>query len=284
MSAALTSAGAQSAVEFLPIPGRAAPFAGECRWLVSLDYDGTLRAEQGDPVPHSFLALMEKWRPFGVRWGINTGRGLPYLLGDLQPALAQLPDFLCTCERYVHLADAQGCLRPVLPHNERCMADNLALRAACLPMVRARLEKLRRERPDLRWEYAADDPLSVEAQDSATMDAMLPALAALADVLPGAAIQRADRYLRFCDARHNKGSALACVARSWAVPAARLAIVGDGHNDLDAFRLFPAAWCAAPRGAHPEVVSWLREHGGYLSPARGVEDALLHWASLVGLS
>ncbi len=266
-----------------PVPGHAAPFRGRCRWLVSLDYDGTLRAEQGPPVPHRFLELMAHWRPLGLRWGINTGRGMDYLLGELLPALPAMPDFLCTCERYVHLADATGLLQPEREHNARCLADNLALRTACLPAVQAAMERVSRRHPEWQWEYAADDPLSIEAADTATMDALMPGMLQLAEHLPGAAVQRAGRYLRFSDARHNKGSALARVARAWDIPPERMAIVGDGHNDLDAFRLFPRAYCAAPAGAAPEVADYLRAHGGYLSPCPGVEDALQHWAAQVGL-
>ncbi len=260
-----------------PVAGVVPPLAGACRWLIALDYDGTLRQETGSPVPPAFFELMQRWRAQGVRWGINTGRNMPYLLEELEPLLPFLPDFLCTCERYVHMADAAGRLRAARLHNRRCLADNLALRVRCLPAVQAALARLRRERPELEREYAADAPLSVEAVDADTMEEMLPALRRLEAALPGAAMQRAGRYLRFSDARYSKGSALAYVARAWRVPAERLAIVGDGHNDLGAFRLFPSAFCAAPSGAHPEVVAYLREQGGYISPCAGVEDALRHW-------
>ncbi len=260
------------------VPGCVPPLPGAaCHWLIALDYDGTLRAESGPPVPPSFFRLMQQWRGQGVRWGINTGRSMPYLLEELLPLLPFLPDFLCTCERYVHMADAGGVLRAARRHNERCLADNLALRARCQPAVHAALDSLRRERPDLCWEYAVDDPLSVEAVDAETMEKMLPVLRRLEASLPGAAMQRAGRYLRFSDARYSKGSALSYVARSWKVPACRLAMVGDGHNDLGAFRLFPEAFCAAPAGAHAEVIRYLKENGGYISPCAGVEDALRQW-------
>ncbi len=261
----------------LTVPGCVPPMVQPCRWLVALDYDGTLRSPHGDPVPASFLELMRRWRPLGLRWGINTGRSLPYLLGELLPLLPELPDFLCTCERYVHMADARGRLRAARLHNGRCLVDNLALRERCLPVVQAAMAQLRRERPELQWEYAADDPLSIEALDSATMEEMLPTLRQLERMLPGAAIQRAERYLRFSDARHDKGSALAYVARAWRVPGERLFIMGDGQNDIGAFELFPEAFCAAPATAHPEVLAYLRARGAYVSSGTGVEEALRHW-------
>ncbi len=252
---------------------------GGCRWIVALDYDGTLRRPQGVPVPPSFFRLMMQLRSHGVRWGINTGRSMPYLLGELLPLLPYLPDFLCTCERYVHLADARGCLRAARLHNERCLADNLALRGRILPVVQAGMESLQRRHPEWQWEYSADDPLSIEAVDDETMEQMLPELRRLAVELPGADIQRAGRYLRFSDSRHSKGSALNYLARIWKVPEDHLVIMGDGHNDLDAFRSFPAAFCAAPADAHPDVIRYLRGNGGYVSACAGVEDSLRHWAA-----
>ncbi len=268
-----------------PVPGSVPPLVGGCRWLIALDYDGTLRSESGRPLPLEFLELMQRWRPLGLRWGSYTGRSMSYLLEELLPLLPQqgegsLPDFLCTCERYVHMADATGRLRAARRHNLRCLADNLDLRERCQSAVQGALSHLRRERPELEWEFAADDPLSVEAVDAETMEEMLPSLRELERALPGAAIQRAGRYLRFSDARYSKGSALSYVARAWKLSAEQLVIIGDGHNDLGAFRLFPEAFCAAPAGAHPEVVDYLRAHGGYVSPCTGVLDALQHWYAL----
>ncbi len=265
-----------------PVPGGVPPLPGGCRWLIALDYDGTLRQESGIPVSPSFFEQMQAWRAEGVRWGINTGRSMPYLLGELLPLIQQwgqgaLPDFLCTCERYVHMADARGHLRAARLHNNRCMADNLALRRRCLPLVQESLACLRRQHPELEWAYALDDPLSVEAVDADTMEEMLPALRRLEAELPGAAMQRAGRYLRFSDARYSKGSALGYLVRAWKLRGEQLFIMGDGHNDLGAFRLFPEAFCAAPAGAHPEVVGYLRARGGYVSPCDGVDDALRHW-------
>ena len=45
------------------LPGRALPFAGECRWLLSLDYDETLRShDPAQPVPGAFYELMREGR------------------------------------------------------------------------------------------------------------------------------------------------------------------------------------------------------------------------------
>ncbi len=258
-------------------PGKAAPFPGACRWLVSLDYDGTLRSADGLPVSPAFLKQMQQWRAEGLRWGINTGRSLPYLLEELLPCCPVLPDFICTCERYAYLAGKDGCLYPAEQHNEACFQANMALREAFMPIMHRALGVLRRLHPELLWRTAEQDPLSIEAPDAAMMDALMPHLQPLAEAFSGVAIQRAGRYMRFSDARFSKGTALAQVLSSWRVPPQKLFLMGDGHNDIDAFRLFPEAFCAAPSTAHPDVAAWLRAHGGYVSPEPGVLPALLYW-------
>ncbi len=256
-------------------PGQAAPFRGECRLLVSLDYDGTLRSPEGAPVSAEFLDHMRKWRALGVRWGINTGRSLPYLLGELTEFCPLLPDFICTCERYVYMADAAGRLIPAASHNAECHTANMRLRERFRPVLHKALAELRQKRPHLVWSVADSDPLSIETPDSAAMDALIPHLLQLPP--PGVAIQRAGRYLRFSDERFNKGTALRYVVQQWQVPHEHLFVMGDGQNDLDAFRLFPRAYRTAPANAHPEVISWLLDHGCPVSTQPGVLPALRAW-------
>lgn len=264
--------------ELSPPPGLAAPFAGECRYLISLDFDGTLLCEETHRIPPAFFEMMQQWRAYGVRWGINTGRSLPYLMQDVHPRAPFLPDFICTCERYVYMADASGLLVPDTSHNAQCAAINAAVRARFAPVLQQNMQYLALLHPEWEWEFAADDPLSIEAVDAATMDAMAPDMNRLAATDDTISLQRAGRYLRFADARFNKGTALLYVAQRWRVPVSRIAILGDGHNDLHAFQTLPEAFCAAPATAHPEVCAWLRAHGGYVSPESGVLQALRLWA------
>ena len=84
--------------------------------------------------------------------------------------------------------------------------------------------------------------------------------------------------MRLTDARFNKGSVLSVVMQRWTVPEERLFIMGDGHNDLDAFAAFPRAFCCAPSSAHPDVISWLLAHGGSVFPS--VSDAVRKWFSV----
>lgn len=269
---------ARNVEEFRPLPGRAAPFEGNCRWLIALDYDGTLRQNHGNPpVSEEFFRQMEEWRPLGVRWGINTGRSLRYLCEDLLPCSPHLPDFICTFERFTYMAGEDGIVVPVQEHNQPAHEANMKLRMTMAPLLRACMEDISRRHPELKWEFAERDPLSVEARDAAMMERIAPLLEPLVLEHPGVAMQRAGRFMRLSDARYNKGTALGCVVKRWQLPPSRLCMAGDGHNDLDAFRSFPDAFRAAPAGAHPQVRAALLSMGGYCSAEDGVMELLLHW-------
>lgn len=268
----------KSVEEFRPLPGKAAPFAGPCRWLIALDYDGTLRQAHGKPpVSAAFFELMQQWRPLGVRWGINTGRSLRYLCEDLLPCSPCLPDFICTFERFAYVANEDGVVTPVREHNQPAHEANMKLRMTMASPLRECMERISREHPQLRWEYAERDPLSVEARDADMMERIAPLVEPLVRRHEGVAMQRAGRFMRLSDARYNKGTALACVANIWQVAPERLCMAGDGHNDLDAFHAFPRAFRAAPGNAHPQVAAALQQMGGYVSPEPGVMDLLQYW-------
>ncbi|MBQ8517324.1 MAG: HAD hydrolase family protein [Akkermansia sp.] len=265
---------------FLPV-GHALPQHVTCRWLISLDFDGTLwQGDAAPPIPPAFFELMLQWRTQGVRWGINTGRTMAYLFDDLASIAPFLPDFICTCERFVYLADAEGELQPHVSHNEAANRAAAHLQQKMQPLLHAELDKIRRIAPHLEWIIAPTDPLSVEAADGATMDDLAALLQPLMTQHPDVSMQRAGRYMRLADSRFHKGSALAHVAEEWQISNDCLLIMGDGHNDIDAFSRFPGAFCAAPADAHPEVQAWIRANGGYISTEPGVMQVLHHWCSL----
>lgn len=264
------------------LPGSALPFCKPCRWLISLDYDETLRThDPTNPVPSEFYDLMRHWRRFGVYWGINTGRTLPYLCSELLPGAPFLPDFICTCERYAYVARPDGSVHPLRAHNTRCHEHNMQVRARVMPLFHEQLRQLRRLQPSMQWIIAPTDPLSVEAVDSETMDSIMAFLEPFLAALHGVTPQRAGRYMRLADARYCKGSALQTVAAEWQVPSTNWVMIGDGHNDLHAFRLFPLAFRGAPANAHPDVLAWLRKNGGFISSSTGVMEILHAWYELV---
>ena len=265
--------------------GRALPRFSPCRFLISLDFDGTLwRGGCSPPVPPAFFEQMEKWRGLGVRWGINTGRTMAYLCEDWKRWSVHLPDFICTCERYVFLTNDEGCMYELPGHNAAAKAAAAVLQERMKPLLHAELERIANRFPHLEWIIAPTDPLSVEAKDGVTMDILSALLQPLMDASPDVSMQRADRYMRLADARFHKGSALAHVVEEWNVPYGNILIAGDGHNDIAAFNRFPGAFCAAPADAHPEVCGWLQSRGGYVSPIPGILQILEHWGRLMNLN
>lgn len=268
---------ARSVEEGDTLPGRAATAPCPCRWLVALDYDGTLRAESGVPISAAFLSLMESLRPLGVRWGINTGRSLGYLCEEILPILPQLPDFICTTERFAYLADEQGIVRPAAAFNRESYLANERLRRELHAPMAAEMARLHALHPEWEWSFAPNDPLSVQAKDNATMDIIAPLLEPFVAGLPGVAMQRASRFLRLSDARYNKATALEYVMRCWQVPSECLFAMGDGHNDLDVFRRFPDSYFGCPADAHPEIRALMPRMGGHISAEPGVTELLHRW-------
>lgn len=268
---------ARSVEEGQVLPGSAAEQETPCRWLVALDYDGTLRSELGSPVPPEFTALMTAWRPYGVRWGINTGRSLGYLCEDLLPSLGTLPDFICTTERFAYVADAQGRVCPAAAFNRAAYEANAILRRELKAPLAQEMARIAALHPEIRWEFAPNDPLSVQAENNAAMDTIAPLLQPFVDSLPGVAMQRASRFMRLSDARYNKATALAYVMQQWGVEAPQLVTMGDGHNDLDVFRAFPEAYFGCPADAHPDIRAWVAANGGVVSESCGVTALLRRW-------
>ncbi len=255
------------------LPTRPAPLSDTCSYLISLDYDGTLlpRRTKVEEIDRQVFTLLERLREQRVRWGINTGRNLR----DMAAALCALPlqpDFLCTCERYVYLVGADGAWHALSEHNAACYAANQRLREEVLPAWNEPLRRIHTALPQAVWHISSTDPLSIEAVDGETMDLLMPHVLAFAQSLPGSTVQRAGKYLRLADARYNKGIALQAVQRAWHLPEHALFIMGDGHNDLDAFRTFPHAVCAAPLSAHADVLHWISTHYGTVYAS--VADAL----------
>ncbi len=252
------------------------------RYLISLDFDGTLREECEPHVNPAFIELMRRWHAQGVRWGINTGRNLRTLLGEYLIDADILPDFVCSCERYVYRCDSAGELQPDYDYNMGCYAAHAELRLRYGELIMREFELMGRRHPDVRWESDPSDSLSIAARDEASMEQLMPTLYEMHQRYPELGMQRAARFLRFCDVRYNKGTALRQVCRHWQVEEQDCFLMGDGENDLDAFRLFPHACCAAPVHSHPIVLDYVRARGGDTHSST-VMQPLLNWGAARGL-
>lgn len=252
---------------------------GKTRWLFSFDFDGTLwGSDRLPPISARFFELMLRWRKeYGVRWGINTGRTMEYLWSEYAPAAPFAPDFAVTCERYVAMSAASSLLEPDRARNARCRRAHEELFLRYHEPLEELFLHLRERYPASRWSRSPEDPYAIEVEQIPDLDLFSPHMEELLARCPGLSVQRAGPYLRFCHAEYNKGTSLMHVANAWQVPERRLAVFGDGHNDLDAFRLFPAAWRGGPANMHPDVRAFLRENGGCVSSYmehRGVLDLL----------
>ncbi len=261
-------------------PLRTLPAAGPARWLFSFDYDGTLRSgDETPPVSREFFELMSAWREeFGVRWGINTGRSINYLMEEYNAIAPFAPDFAVTCERYIHTAAPGARLLPDLRHNALCLDEHEKIFRRYHEKLEHLFTRLQEEFSSCRWNRAPGDPHSIEAETPGVLELFMPYIHRLLAECPGLSAQRTGPYLRFCHASFNKGTSLRRIADAWGVSTERILIMGDGHNDLDAFRLFPRALQACPANSHPEILAYAEKHGVYISSRpehRAVLDVLV---------
>ncbi len=265
------------------IPHRALGAQGDCRWLISLDYDGTLRQHEAPHIEEEFFAQMRAWREYGVRWGINTGRSLYFLLEDFARISSQLPDFICTCERYAYITDENGMLHACHDYNRGCYEDHHELRSRVEGAVSHAFQQMQELYPHVSWEIDASDSLSIATETPEGMEVLMPHIYEVQARFPELGMQRAGRFMRFCDARYSKGTALEQVRKSWGVVESHCFIMGDGENDLDTFRAFPKASYAAPKHSHPDVLRYVMSRGGDVKH-ESVLSALHEWAMKNGLT
>lgn len=252
---------------------------GVTRWLFSFDFDGTLWGSDRRPqISMRFFELMRRWRAqYGVRWGINTGRSMEYLWREYAPLAPFAPDFVVTSERYVSMAGPKGRLAPDVARNACCRREHALLFERFHDVLEALFLELRERYPSSRWSRSPEDPYAIEVEHIPDLDLFSPHMQALLARCPGLSVQRAGPYLRFCHAGYNKGTSLLHLAQAWNVAARRIVILGDGHNDLDAFRLLPSAFRGGPANAHRDVRAFLESSGGVVSSYvehRGVLDLL----------
>lgn len=238
------------------------------RWILSFDYDGTLRDSKATPpVSEEFFRFIRTYRDrFGIRWGINTGRGFDYLMEEYAAFAPFSPDFIITCERYVYTAQPENTPAPDTKGNEHCRKAHEKIFAKYHTPIENLFARMKNEFPHCAWIRSADDPHAIEATAPGVLDILMPLIETFLHTAPELSVQRADPYLRFCHTDFNKGSSLSRAAHQLSATAHRIFIIGDGHNDLDAFRRFPTALLACPSNAHADVTAYISVHGGYISP------------------
>lgn len=249
--------------------------------ILSFDFDGTLHDPSlNAPVDGSFFETIQHLHPQGWLWGINTGRSTQQMIeGMVEGRFPFLPDFLIARERELYTPGAFGRWLPVADwHKQSARAHKQVFRKAkkLLRAVKGFVEK----ETEAHWIEQENDPAGVIAQDEAEMQRIVDFIETHRDQCELLGYLRNSIYLRFSHIDYHKGSTLREFARLVDVPVERTFAIGDGHNDLDKLMPEVAGMRACVRNAHPEVVSHLSKHGGYVArknASLGAIEALQHF-------
>ena len=268
--------------------------------LISTDFDGTL-VEHGNPAPFSPLLVetLTALRARGVRWAINTGRTLPWLVDGLKTFAWPIhPDFAITAEREIHqpTTDGQG-WRDLGDWNATCARRHRELIRSAEPVLEQIIRFVEREtHAELRYARHADprnptsscDPCNlsgVVATSDAEMDGIVAFVDRMRVQVPNFSHQRNSIYLSFCHADYDKGTALAELARQIGVPHASVMAIGDHQNDLSMLNGKHAGYVACPGNSIGQVKATVRAAGGYVAAAgysAGVLEALQFYCGELG--
>ncbi len=268
--------------------------------LISTDFDGTL-VEHGGPAPFSplLVEILTTLRGRGVRWAINTGRSLPWLVDGLEVfALPIHPDFAITAEREIYqpTADGQGWC-DLGDWNATCAQRHRQLFEAATPLLTEIIRFVERDtRADLRFSRHTDPRLGSPTRDPAelsglvaTSEAEMDAVVAFVDQfrgqVPDFSYQRNSIYLSFCHVDYDKGTTLAELGRQTGVPRESIFAIGDHQNDLPMLTGTHAGHVACPGNSIETVKATVRAAGGYVAGAAysaGVIEALRFYCEDLG--
>ncbi len=251
--------------------------------LISTDFDGTL-VEHGNPAPFSpeLVEVLTVLRGRGVRWVINTGRTLPWLVDGLQAfALPIHPDFAITAEREIHQPGENGHgWQDFGDWNAVCARRHDELFAAAAPLLADIVRFVEGEtHAELRYaRHAGSQELAgVVATGDAEMDRIVEFVDARRAAWPDFSYQRNSIYLSFCHADYDKGTALAELGRRTGVPRESIFAIGDHQNDVSMLTGECAGHVACPGNSIESVKATVRAAGGYVAEAgysAGVIEAL----------
>ena len=263
--------------------------------LISTDFDGTL-VEHGNPAPFSpeLVEILRFLRGRGVRWAINTGRNLPWMVDGLATfSLPIHPDFAITAEREIHEPAPNGNgWRDLGDWNAVCRQRHETLFEAAAPLLAEIIRHVEREtKAEARFARHTGPGEANKTRDPrelagvvATSDAEMDRIVAFVDGLRGSvpdfSYQRNSIYLSFCHQAYDKGTALAALARSIGVPRESVFAIGDHQNDLPMLTGEHAGHVACPGNSIAQVKTAVHAAGGYVAEAgysAGVIEALRYY-------
>ncbi len=263
--------------------------------LISTDFDGTL-VEHGSPAPFSpeLVAVLHALRGRGVRWAINTGRSLPWMVDGLTAfSLPIHPDYAITAEREIHEPAPNGNgWRDFGDWNAVCRARHEALFETAAPMLDEIVRFVERETgAEARFARHADprepnktrDPRELSglvATNDAEMDRIVAFVDGLRGAVPDFSYQRNSIYLSLCHRDYDKGTTLAELGRQLGVGRESIFAIGDHQNDLPMLNGVHAHHVACSANAIEPVKAAVRAAGGYVAEAgysAGVIEALRYY-------
>ena len=263
--------------------------------LISTDFDGTL-VEHGNPAPFSpeLVAIFHALRARGVRWAINTGRSLPWMVDGLRTfSLPIHPDFAITAEREIHQPALNGNgWRDLGDWNTVCRERHEALFDSIAPLLSEIVRFVERDtNAEARFARHTDPREPNNTRDPrelsglvATSDAEMDRIVAFVDGLRAPesdfSYQRNSIYLSFCHRAYDKGTAMAELGRQLGVPRESIFALGAHQNDLPMLTGEHAGHVACPGNSIAQVKTTVREAGGYVADAgysAGVIEALRYF-------
>jgi HAD superfamily hydrolase (TIGR01484 family) len=248
--------------------------------IISTDFDGTVFAEfESPPIPLPLQELIARLQKQGVKWVINTGRDLPFLLhGLMRPDIAIRPDYLVLVEREIHRREDSGYVAHA-DWNDACRRSHEEL----FVQVRKDLPRLVswvNSRYDADISEDAYSPFCLTAMNDADAEAIHEYMDDYCREVPNLKVMRNHVYARFCHANYDKGTALTEIARLHGISPKHVFAVGDHLNDLPMLELRHAACLAAPANALDAVKQAVQAQNGHVSllpNGHGVADSLNYY-------
>ena len=232
--------------------------------LVCTDFDGTIHTDLESPaVAQDFQELIGGLQSQGVRWVVNTGRGLADLLREMaRSKLNVAPDYLVVVEREIYRREGDRYVAHTA-WNERCTRTHEDLFARLRPELPAWFEWV-------NGNFVAEvyeDPWSpfclVAASPSDAVE-IVEQVELRCRAWPDVTVVANHIYARLSHVDYHKGSALREVATLCGAQPAGTFIAGDHWNDLPMLRRDLGRWLVAPVNAMPEVKVAVEAAGGWV--------------------
>ena len=203
----------------------------------------------------------------GVRWVVNTGRGLADLLREMAKSkLAVAPDFLVVVEREIYRREGDRYVAHA-EWNDRCARTHEDLFTRLRPELPVWFEWIN---GNFVAEVYEDpwSPFCLVAANTSDAVEIVEHVEMRCRAWPEVTVVANHVYARLSHVDYHKGSALREVAGLCGAAPAGTFIAGDHWNDLPMLRPDLGRWLVAPSNAMAEVKLAVERAGGWVIPER----------------